>query len=951
MKPALFACLVSTYGQGFQSQERLTQNRAMRPTLRIHSHPSRQRSLWRALFALAPLCLLLGCYDSDSIQSAAPSPDGRRLALTTAQRELGVLDLQRDEPPKVYSHQAGDGVAWSTDSRKLVYIDQPEAGPSALMQLDAAQGRAVELLRDPSWKAQPAWLADGRIAYLSDAESDHAGVWVYDAKKRDAARLMQRDADVSRLWVAPGGEHLIFQTINAGASELWHWRLPDGKITQLTQDKPNAPASETGLAFAADGAHIAYCAVYADRVELVWQELATGAVADRLPLAQPATLTVTGDGHVAAGQGNEVVLWRPSARWWQARVIRVGWNAMPLRVLAPLGERGLTLALNENIMLLAKSAGAPESGRLQARRVEDLLALAYPLAHNGRFGVARNLLKGIEARAAKGSRDEFLVAMAFSQLERMQGQWRQADQWLARALRAAEPGGAEEEAAWLERLALAVFNAQDRPLANWIVQKLPPGTDEAGLTAWTRRLLENPGSRSAAAWTEIGARFRRREDAEVAHLVYKALEGNNPSTTTLQGVAMLLGGDLEPLGEVADYGQRRLDALMGQPEFQIALLGIIRRNLRGGPSVAELSALLFAQWVRQGDFSSARELVRASLKTSVQAMTEYQEMLRRFLVIEEIPRWTQRAVTDVLLQRDIADSLADRMTTPDEKLALRLAQAKKAIMDGEPQTARAWLADAQTLAAKMESPDGDPAAAFERAQLTFLIHLFKAKVAERERHWLDAIRAYEECLRLMNDSPGAWDVSPFEVGAMAELIRIGSARDPDLLRSYLEIVRGTGDPLINPSHLPATLQVGLSNVATLRRVANDPWILPYLSYTEGLYYSLGGQSWRALGLLQRARALGPSPALLRRILLEEAAVRDNLGQHNVAAQLYRRIFASADAPVSQRASALQAAIESEAASGAVAAPTDRLKQRLKDTPLTPKWRAWLGQQFGVDAGA
>ena len=902
------------------------------------------------LLALAPLCLLLGCYDSDPIESAAPSPDGRRLALTTSQHELGVLDLQRDEPPRVFSHQVGDGLAWSTDSQKLVYIDNPEAGPSALMLLDAAQGRAEALLRDPAWKAQPAWLADGRIAYLSDAESDHAGVWVFDPRKRAAARLMQRDADVSRLWVAPAGDQLIFQTIDSGASELWCWRLADGKIIQLTQDKPNAPATETGLAFAADGAHAAYCAQYPDRTELVWQDLGSGEVIDRLPLAQPATLAVTGDGRVAAGQGTDLVLWQPRARWWQSSVSKVGWNAMALRVLAPLGERGLTLVLNQNVVLLAKSAGNPDGGRLQARRVEDLLALAYPLAQNGRLSAARNLLEGIESRVAKGSRDEYLVAMAFSQLERMQGRWRLADQWIARALRAAEPGGAEEEAAWLERLALAAFNAQDRPLANWIVQKLPAGVDEAALATWSRRLLENPNSRTAAAWTEIDNRFRNGDDAVVAHLVYKALEGNNPSTTSLQGVAMLLGGDLEPLGEVAEYGQHRLDALMGQPEFQVALLGIIRRNLHGGPSLSELSSLLFAQWVRQGDFSSARELVRASLKNSVQALTEYQEMLRRFLVIEEIPRWLQRAVTDVLLQRDIADSLADRMSTPDEKLVLRLAQAKKAIIDGEPQTARAWLAEAQTLQGKLESPDGDPAAAFERAQLTFLIHLFRAKVAERERHWLDATRAYEECLKLMNTTPGAWDVSAFEVGYMAELIRIGAARDPDLLRSYLEIVRGTGDPLINPSHVPATLQVGLSNLATLRRVASDPWLLPYLSYTEGLYYSLGGQSWRALGLLQRARALGPAPALLRRILLEEAAVRDNLGQHNVAAQLYRRIFDS-DAPASQRASALQAAIESEAASGAIAAPTDRLKQMLKDVPLTPKWRAWLGQQFGVDAAS
>ena len=832
-------------------------------------------------------------------------------------------------------------------------MHQPPGAPSTLRVADLIAGREdAPLLGGSGWKGSPACLADGRVAYLGDVDGQGVGVWTVSAREAAPRRLFAQPLDVSRLWVAPGGDALVFQTSEPASDVLWQWR-PEGKEpVRLALLNPGGPGFDPRVAFSVDGGQIAFCALRAGHPELVWMDLASREELDRLTLERPAAgVAVTRDGLVAAGQGAAAVLWRPKAGWYQRTLTSIAWNGMPLAVLGASGPSGLALVVNGNAILLLRNARRPESGRVHTRRMEDLLSLAYALAQKNQFKPARELIAGLQSRVPKGggTRSEYLVMMAWAHLERGLGRWRTADQWLGRALQAATPGGPEEEAAWLERLALAAFGAKDRPMANWVMEKMPAGLDKTPLAAWTRQLMDAGDAKGMRTWMEIGGLLRTHNEAAAAHLVAKALEDSDPGTITLQGVALILGGGFEPVGEAGDIGQRRLETILGQHDFQEALHAIMRRNLAGGPAPTELGSILFGQWVRQGDLSSARKLVRETLKDPADLLSEYQEMLRRFLVLEETDRWLQRAVTDVLLDKEIAETIAERLTAPEDRLTLRLAQIKKALIEGEPQRAQAWLTDARALEAQVRVAAGDAADDFDHVQTTFLTLLFTAKTAERNRQWTAAVQGYEACRALIEKAPGSWEVSPYEVAFAAELVRLGAARDPDLLNSYLAVLRGAGDPLVNPSHDPATIQVGLSNLATLRRVAPEAWIQPYLSYAEGLYFSLMQQSWRALSLLERARSQNPPPALLQRILLEEAANRDTLGQHAVAAGLYRQIYAM-DAPAAQRASAIQAAIQAEAACGLVKSATARLKEVLKDGRLPRKWGEWLWLQQGTDGG-
>lgn len=901
--------------------------------------------LKRILPCLA-LLLLLACYDSDPIDSAAPSPDGRFLALLTVQHELGVLDLARLDPIKVYTHQAGDGLAWSPDGRNLAYIDKPGGGPYALQGADIYSGQIQTLVQGSDWKASPAWLEGGRVAFLSERGKAGVGVWVVDLKSRATAPLITLPNDICHLWASPTGTALAFETITSGSAELWLWRAADPRLRRLTPPAPRMALTELNAAFAPDGRHLAYSTLAPGRAELVWVDAVTGEERRRQTLAKPVRdLAVTGAGCVAAGQGDALALWRPEAHWYQRRLTRSDWNGMPLTVLGGRGAAGLALALQGSIILTAADPARLTAGQLQPRHLENLLALAWGLAQQGRLKADLELLNQFQARATKGSHDEYLIAVGWAQLARLQGNWRISDQWLARAIHTAAPGGVEEESVWLERLALAAFNAQDRPLANWILEQMPAGLDQSALAAWTRQMTEYPDRATAGAWMAIGNDLRTQNNPAAAHLVNKLVCEAEPTTLTLQGVSLILGGDFEPLGEVDSVGQRRLEAMLGQPEFQVALLTLLRRNQPGGPTPGDLSALLLGQWVRQGDLNSARELVRDSLREGVaSSLAEYQEMLRRFLVLEEADPLRQQAVTAVLLAPDIAQTLARWLKEPEDRLTLRLAQVKKALIDGTPDQAQAWLAEARTLERRVKAPRGGEGA-YERAQTTFLTELFAAKLAERDRKWAAATQGYRACQALMDATPGSWEVSSFETAFMAELLELGAARDPDLLKDYLAILRHAGDPLINPSHAPQDLDTGLKNLATLARVAPEQWIQPYLYYAQGLYLSLGQQSWRALDYLERALRQNPPPALKQRILLEVAAVRDGLGQHERAAAHYRALR-EMGAPAPQRVAAIAAEVQSESSCGAVQSAAERLKDILQDDRLPQPWKAWLWMQQG-----
>jgi len=910
----------------------------------------------RSALALLAALLLVSCYDPNPIESVCLSPDGRHLALKTVQGELGVSDLASgDATLRLIARRAGRGMAWSPDSTRLAYVEQPPDHPSALRLLNVAPAAEPRpLLESIDWKADPIWLDDRTLAYLSDAGAEAVNLWTLDLKNSAATRLLDRPADISRLWGYCAGGALIFQSAESGAQELYTWRPGLARPIQLTRERAGlANVDERAAAFSADGRAVAY----SERLEgeppvVVWFDLDKRQELDRLKLKLklPArALAALDDGRVAIGQDQEVLLWQPAALWYRRTLTRARWADLPLEVLAPWRRHGLAVAGNENILMLADPADHLEAGRPRARRIEDMLALAYAYARQGHPRPAGKILKELRGQPLKSAHDRYLVAMGWGVLARLTHDWRAADRSLGEAAQSAAAKSPEAEAAWLERLCLAFFDARDLPLSVWVLGQLPPDLRGAALPLWLAQLTKDHNPAVLRDWMQIGGALRGERTLDCAAALRAVIDQDNPTTASLQGLSLILTGAFEPLGDVGDRNQKQLAALMSQPPFQRALLAVSHHKRPSGLKPSEARVLLLMQWVRQGDFGSARAVMREAMDDPNENELDTLDMLRQYLTIEEADRWQQRAVTDVVLEKDIAGKLEERLKTPASRLLLKLAQAKDALIEGNLSRAQDWLNEARAAAkdtAREEDEEG--VGVLRQAHAAFLLDLFQAKIYERRADWPHAIDSYRACLDRMRQEPGAYEIIPYEMTFSVGLIQQLASRDPDLLQSYLRIMRGMGDPLVNPSHEAGTVATALMNIQTLRRVAPETFIAPYLAFSEGMSDSLLEKPWRALHYLRRARELGAPPTLLQRILLEEAALRDTLGQHALAARTYQRIL-SMNLPVALRASATLSCLESELACGAIRSPLARLNELLKGQPMPEPWRAWLRLQLGVES--
>jgi tetratricopeptide (TPR) repeat protein len=413
--------------------------------------------------------------------------------------------------------------------------------------------------------------------------------------------------------------------------------------------------------------------------------------------------------------------------------------------------------------------------------------------------------------------------------------------------------------------------------------------------------------------------------------------------------------------------------LAAQPDFQNVLLKAMRLPATPAPLASEARDLLLEQWVVHGDAKLARELAAQELaRDSAQAAATDLDLLRQYLATEERPSRVDRVVADVLLDRDVVARLTPLLDDPRDLLTLRLAQARQAILGGDMGQAQASLGQAwQILATLPAAPAellrlladsaGRPAqsqrldflltrASFDEALLgliqdLYLVQLDRAKIAERRGDWRDALAGYRACLALVDRVPGDWDVAPNELAWRAGLIEQGAA-DAGRLKAFLDLIDRMGDPLIDPTRDPARLGQALAGFQAMEREGAPAWLAPHVVFCQGLCRAQLRQAEAALGDLRRLEAMRPDDALLQRALLEQAALRDDLGQNWLAARLDERLMALR-VPLAARAAAALALVQSEQLAGSKASPAERLEEALPRRSVPLAWRRWLRFQIGA----
>ncbi len=141
------------------------------------------------------------------------SPDGSRIAATTAEGELWIWDLARRAMSRLESGLVGNGVVWSRDGRFLIYVWQPPGGAASALYRRAFDGTGTP---ERLFQGEPfdplAALPDGRILGRASSTPGAPGlfkVWLPESRTLSPpllpeAERLQMTADVSPdgRWIA-----------------------------------------------------------------------------------------------------------------------------------------------------------------------------------------------------------------------------------------------------------------------------------------------------------------------------------------------------------------------------------------------------------------------------------------------------------------------------------------------------------------------------------------------------------------------------------------------------------------------------------------------------------------------------------------------------------------------------------------------------------------------------
>lgn len=904
-------------------------------------HPHHLGTL--TLFALPVLMVMLvSCYEPDPIDSLAVSRDGRWAASVTAKGALSVVDLKTESAPFVrLSNQVKGPVGWSPDSQRLALVEQYPNRPSSLWVVNPAGERPqLPLLFDISYKADPGILNDGRVVFRSDRGQEMVGVWSLDPVSHRIEKLFKSDFDIDRLWTSPAGDSIVYQSAGPEGVDLYWLRLGGNPVRITNNQRRENPAGQD-VAFSPDSAGAAFISRGERAPELAWFDFKSAAVTSRVELpGRPRGVAVMSDGRVAVAIGAELRLWRPEPSLIHRELTSSRFEDLPLSLPQAGPDGGMTLVVNRTLLLTGPSAARLSRGVVQAAGIEDLLMLARARAEAGHTDSARATLERLWSKTADIDR-KYSIAAARGLLERSQQRWNDSRQWLSRAIELAPENSTERTAAELERLAVGAFDQRSTVLASELLRQLSPPSSNHDLAQWLASGLSN---KELTRWLSIAGDFRAKRDEFAANTIDALSREDGWTTHSLAGLQFLLDGDFEPLLAAAQQRQTdRIDNLLAQPGMQLALIRALESKNEGGPTDEELSQTILTQMVRRGDLNGARRFVIADLARPT-PLNGYPTMLAQFLGLDETEPLTYRVVTEVLLDPSVATKLDERLTDPNERLLFRMSQVKTAIIASRPEQAAKWLHDCRFILRQIPL-DENGANLQDMARQLFLLDIFDARIAEQRGRWDAALDAYRRSLQLIGQIPNEWDALSYEITAAIGLIEAGRT-DRDTLASFERVIRSLGDPLINPTRQPAALLGALDNLDQLEKtMPAKSWARPWLLYLRGFCYSQLDWPAQALYNFEAARRLNPPPALLQRILLEDAAVRDQLGQHALAARLQNQL-ARLPVPEPLRAGALLAQVQAETAAGITNQPIARMNELVSSLGLQPRWRRWLTNQLG-----
>ncbi len=877
----------------------------------------------------------------NAIAEIKASPDGQSVAVAYESGELGVLNLQSDDPLPVYTRYLDGGFNWASDSNALAFVERLPSQPPQIRLVHPAPNQVPNSsVTDYDWKAQPGWLAPEQLVYRSDRDSDHVNLWVLDLPTGKSRCLLDCGRDVTGIWVSPQMGELLYTVLNEGRLELWWLSSKSKEPRRIRQFPRNEILSERNMAFSPSGKALAYATKKGFEGEISLFDFGTQTRSVSLPLKfGPDGLAwlpqaFLADHSVALSIQSGIVSWNPEKHWGNPLSKPIAWNNLSLRCPARLGEGGFCAALNDNLVVASRNSDDLDEGQIHARRFEDLLGLAIRLDDVGQSSRARDFLDGLWENEQNNHKKRSLVAAARAQLERRRNAKR-CDRNLTEALAL---NGSESDFFSLlerERLLCSFFEFRSSDMTRKILAGITPSLADQPLARWIAALLDSGDKKIVSQWQRIGRDARRRRWQDCAKSVHALISADPRSVLHRHGIAFLLRGEFDASLIPSSSKDHDYPELMRNRDFQESLLMLSGGDLSDDFTRSNLRSLLLNQWAKDGQIDPARNLVLIDLSDPAGSTLDYPDILNRYLDSEEEDRWMEKGVAEILLFPRVAHLLDRQMNDTRSHLIFTLAKAKGGIT-GE---------NKENLDAALNQLDGDvsliPPSFWDArsCRLLLLIHLYRAKALEQRNQWDDALQSYRRCEEIIDRFPTDWAIYAFDLASASARVQAGKA-DEAFLNLYLPILRGLGDPLVNPPHEPDALAVGLANLQMLEPYSRTPTLRPFVDYIEAACLESLHRPYEALAALRKARDQNPPDGLRARILLEEASVRSSLGQHRLASDLLATLGTMQLSPAQQTV-VIKARAQAEKELGLIFSQEDRIRYLCSEMKLPKEWAATL----------
>ncbi len=907
---------------------------------------------------------------SEVMTEIKSDPSGRYIAVANKAGELGILDLRGEGAFVVYTRHLAQGFNWSPDGTTLAYVERiPGRAAQLVILKPLTRETPREVSEGSDWKSQPCWLAPNRILYRSDRESDHVNVWSVAWKAGETTgsltfetkKLFDMGGDITGLWTHPLEGRVVFSALADHANELWLWE-EKGEPIRLTHDTEPTLRYEENVAFSPSGSMMVYTQYGTTGIEATLYDLAIREVKATIPLPSRPISTMVQSGELIVFDINSALRkWEPGRRLGGKLSEPHLWNGVGLDFPTRLTDKEMAAAINRQVIVTGRSPERLPQGKLHAARVEDLLNLAVKMHESGQGREAQSLLATLWEDTPSSSSAGLSIAATLAWLPPLRFRSTSPDPWLERTIALADPASEEAVSAWNLRLLLAAFEERDRKKARRVLESLSPEASQNPLVEWTRTLLQDSNRKSLDRWSAIVRNLRRKRWAKCADELFTAATSKTDSSLHREGVALLLRGAFEPINDVNETSGGPHPELAKEPLFQRAMLELAGRDLSPDFSKGDLRSMLLLHWARGLQLEAARNLALIDLSDPEGSSLDYADNLSRYLIAEEQDQWVDRALGGVLLSPRLSYLLSRQMSETRDHLVLTLARAKHALIGGKwresvsAQKASEKDSPADSLDLALKQLDEDLAIIpsdfwnDDTARLLYLTRLYKTKQYEASRKWDHTRAGYEQCVETMNRFPGDWEIIPFDLGAAQALLDAGES-DPDGLGLMLATIRALGDPLINPPYAPDVVSVGLVNLKTMQKQYPAPSpFQPFLTHLLGVCLALSGQPYDAVAKFREARAMNPPTGLHARILMEEAATRNLLGQRRLCADLLATLC---ELPLNhpQRAAAIKARVQAEREAGLAPDADTRLRELAMQYALPREWTATLvDDTIGVPA--